>query len=101
LAGRSLAKAFFGVLQEVIGQDKGKSGESREISTRASLAIDEIVQQNRIVNWTRNADVQNRMKSAVEDYLFELQEHHGLALTFEEVDRVLGAVIDIARVRDA
>ena len=75
--------------------------QTREVSTAASLAIDDIVQQHRIVNWTRNADVQNRMKGAIEDYLFELQEQHGLALTFEEIDRILDMVIDIARVRYA
>ncbi len=41
------------------------------------------------------------MKGAIEDYLFELLEQHGLALTFEEIDRVLETVIDIARVRYA
>ena len=59
------------------------------------------MQQHRTVNWTRNADVQNRMKGAIEDYLFELLEQHGLALTLEEIDRVLETVIDIARVRYA
>jgi len=101
LTDRDVAKAFFGVLQEVF--DRGGSGEdeARTISVTASLAIDDIVQEHRIVNWTRNPDVQNRMKGAIEDYLLELQEQYGLALTFDEVDRVLDAVIEIARVRYA
>lgn len=101
LAQRGAAKAFFGVLQEVLAQGGGEESDTRDISTTASLAIDDIVHKHRIVNWTRNADVQNRMKGAIEDYLFEIQEQHGLALTFEEIDRVLETVIDIARVRYA
>lgn len=101
LAQRGVARAFFGVLQEVMGSGGHEEIQTREVSTAASLAIDDIVQQHRIVNWTRNADVQNRMKGAIEDYLFELQEQHGLALTFEEIDRILDMVIDIARVRYA
>lgn len=98
LAQRDVAKAFFGVLKEVIAKDQEEC-DAREISTTASLAIDDIVQQHRIVNWTRNADVQNRIRIAIEDYLFELLEQRGLSLTFEEVDQVLDAIIDIARVR--
>lgn len=101
LANRGVAKAFFGILQEVITEVGSGNREVREINTQASLAIDDIVQQYRIVSWTRNTDVQNRMKGAIEDYLFDVQEQHGLALTFEEIDHVLEAVIDIARVRYA
>ena len=50
---------------------------------------------------TRNTDVQNRMKGAIEDCLFELMEREKLELTFEEIDRILDSVLDIARVRYA
>ena len=74
---------------------------SRDIGATVSLAIDDIVQEHRIVHWTRNTDVQNRMKLAIEDYLFEFMERENLELSFEEIDLILESVLDIARVRYA
>ena len=48
-----------------------------------------------------NTDVQNRMMGAIEDYLFDLKEQHRIDLTFEDIDRILEMVLDIARTRYA
>lgn len=101
LAHHDVAKAFFGILSEVFAAYEGDGFEARSAGTEASLAIDEIVKENRIVNWTNNSDVQNRMVGAIEDYLFELKEKHGIDLTFEDIDRILELILDIARVRYA
>ena len=101
LAHRDVAKAFFGVLQEVFADRADQAANTRDISATVSLSIDDIVQKHRIVHWTRNTDVQNRMKLAIEDYLFELMERENLELSFEEIDRILDSVLDIARVRYA
>ena len=101
LAHRDVAKAFFGVLQEVFTADTNHAVDIRGISTTASVVIDDILQEHRIVNWTRNTDVQNRMQGAIEDYLFELMEQKKLELSFEDIDRILESVLDIARVRYA
>ena len=101
LAHRDVAKAFFGVLQEVFSTRTVQAANVRDIGATVSLAIDDIVQEHRIVHWTRNTDVQNRMKLAIEDYLFEFMERENLELSFEEIDRILESVLDIARVRYA
>lgn len=101
LAHRDVAKAFFGVIKEIIASPGDGDDRSSEMSVTASLAIDDVVQKYRIVNWTQNVDVQNRMKGAIEDYLFELQERYDLELSFEEIDRLLDAVLEIARIRYA
>ncbi len=101
LAHRDVAKAFFGVLQEVFSDHANQTANVRDIGATISLAIDDIVQEHRIVHWTRNTDVQNRMKLAIEDYLFELMERENLELSFKEIDRILDSVLDIARVRYA
>ncbi len=51
------------------------------------------------MDWTHNPDVQNRMKTDIEDYLFDLKEEQRIALTLEDIDQVLEHCIDIARVR--
>ncbi|MEX0652538.1 MAG: type I restriction endonuclease subunit R [Phycisphaeraceae bacterium] len=99
LAHREVAKAFFGVLQDVFAEYGDDGFDVRAASTDASMVIDDIIQQNRIVNWTNNTDVQNRMMSAIEDYLFELKDQNGIDLTFEDIDHTLEMVLDIARTR--
>lgn len=101
LAHRDVAKAFFGVLQDVFAEYADGGFDPRSASTTASLSIDDIIQQNRIVNWTNNSDVQNRMMGAIEDYLFDLKDQNGIALSFEDIDRILEMVLDIARTRYA
>ena len=101
LANRGVAKAFFGVVHAEFSNDASQQSDARALSVTASVAIDDIVQEHRIVNWARNTDIQNRMKGAIEDYLFDLKEEEGLELTFEDIDRILEAVLDIARARYA
>ena len=101
LAHRDVAKAFFGVLHEIFAVRANPAVDARSIGAAASLAIDDIVQQRRIVHWTRNADVRNRMKGEIEDYLFEFMEEEKLELSFSDIDRILDSVLDIASVRYA
>ena len=101
LVHRDVAKAFFGVLQEVFADRTDQAANARDIGATVSLAIDDIVQEHRIVHWTRNIDVQNRMKGAIEDCLFELMERENIELSFKEIDRILESVLDIARARYA
>ena len=64
-----------------------------------SRKIEEIIQAERIVSWTSNADVQNRMKNQIEDYLHDLKQEAGIPLTFEDIDLILEKCLDIARRR--
>ena len=95
-----VAKAFYGVLLEVFTKCTKKDEiDVRNASAGAGLRVDEIVNEHRIVNWVNNVDIQNQMKGAIEDYLFELKEEQGIDLTFEDIDRILELCLDIARVR--
>ena len=101
LEHHEVAKAFYGVLLEAFAKHEGSAPELKEIGAEAGIRIDEIVRDNRIVYWVNNTDVQNRMKSAIEDYLFELKEKRGLDLKFEDIDKILESCLDIARRRYA
>ena len=65
---------------------------------KAALGIDAIIQKHKIVNWTNNADVQNQMKNAIEDFLHEVEPDDG-ALSFEAIDLLLEKCLDITRRR--
>lgn len=101
LKGQVVAQAFYGVCREVFASYEGNSFDPMDVGADAGLKIDEIIRNRRIVNWTNNTDVQNQMKTEIEDYLFELKDEHSFELTFEEIDSILEQCMDIARVRYA
>jgi type I restriction enzyme R subunit len=99
LAHEEVAKAFFGEIRDVFDKYAGDGFNPSEQSANAALAIDRIVLERRCVDWSHNADVQNRMKTEIEDYLFNLKDEHGIPLTLEDMDQILEHCIDIARLR--
>ncbi len=99
LQHHDVPKAFYGSIVEVFDKYANQSFDPHEIGADASLAIDKIIKALRIVNWVNNQDVENRMKTAIEDYLFDLKDEHPFDLTFEDIDHILEHCLDIARVR--
>jgi type I restriction enzyme R subunit len=98
LRHHDVARAFYGILREALGPHAdGK--DLRVAGADAALAVDAIIQREKIVNWTTNRDVQNRMKNEIEDYLHQLMDDQDIALTFDEIDAILERCLDIARVR--
>mgnify|MGYP000592227971 CR=1 FL=1 len=55
--------------------------------------------KNRIVGWTDNPDIQNQIRTKIEDYLFEAKARLNLHLSFEQIDAIMEGCIEIARVR--
>jgi len=99
LRHHDVAKALYGVILEILGPHTKDRTDFQSLAADAAVRIDAIIQEERIVNWTNNPDVQNRMKNEIEDYLHELQEESGLPLGFEEIDQILEKCLDIARRR--
>lgn len=128
LQGHDVAKAYYGVVQENLAgigslelHINGQKGQSpsynvkeaqveydaspspqnplKELSADIALKIEAIVNEHRIVNWIQNSDIQNRMKTAIEDMLFEIQDDYDFELDFDIIDIILEKCIDIARIR--
>jgi len=99
LRNHDAAKAFFGIVREVFAEHDGSDRDVPSIGATTALKIDEIIQHERIVSWTTNMDVQNRMKNAIDDYLHEVMEEEGFELTYDDIDRILEKCLDIARRR--
>ncbi len=93
------ARAFFGLVKETIAP-YGVDGRNLDaIGAETALAIDRIIDERRVVNWTDNADVQNRMRTAIEDELFELKERNDLPLTLDDIDGMMERVLEVAKRR--
>jgi type I restriction enzyme R subunit len=95
---RDVAKAFYGVVREAISSH-GADGDVKQVVADVAMRIDDAVLRERIVNWTTNIDVQNRMRNDIEDALFDLKSRSGLDLSFDEIDAILEKCLDIARRR--
>jgi len=101
LEHEEVAKAYYGVINEKIGEAAGEE-KAKALSEKlgeAAITIDRIINKQRIVRWMDNIDVQNQMKMAIEDYLFEIQDEEGIELDFDTIDDILASVIEIAKVR--
>ena len=101
LDNNDIAKAFYGATLKIIEPYFDDQLGAKDVSATVGLRIDEIIRDQKIVNWVNNSDVQNRMKGTIEDYLFEVKEEHQFDLTFEDIDKVLELTMDIARLRHA
>lgn len=99
LRDHDVAKAYYGVVQENLAGIGAVSVDLKELSADIALRIELIVDEYRMVNWVQNVDVQNRMKTAIEDMLFEIQDDYDFELDFDTIDIILEKCIDIARVR--
>lgn len=95
---RDAARAFYGILRELLAGHDVPDDMSKPVAA-AAARIDDAILNERIVNWTTNADVQNRMRTEIEDALFDLRSDTGVDLTFDEIDSILERCLEIARRR--
>ncbi|MCP4266829.1 MAG: type I restriction endonuclease subunit R [Candidatus Brocadiaceae bacterium] len=93
------AKAYFGCIRDIFKSHRDDSVGIVNAATEASIAIDDIIINMRIVNWATNIDRQNQMRNKIEDCIFELQGKHNFKLTFDEIDSIMDQCLDIAKVR--
>ncbi|MGE3595798.1 MAG: type I restriction endonuclease subunit R [Dehalococcoidia bacterium] len=97
LRHRDVAKSYYDLLRDEL---KAAKVELDDIAA-ADLAarIDDLILARRKVDWVNDIDVQNQMKTAIEDELFELQQRRSIMIEFKLIDRLLDRLIDVARRR--
>ena len=99
LQSHDVARAYFGSIKEILARfDKGDD-EFDDRLADAVLVIDEVIELNRIVNWTSDIDTQNRIRNEIEDFLFDFKDQTGIEITFEDMDAIMEQCLDIARIR--
>lgn len=93
------AKAYFGIVKEILAAKTDSEKINDEELADMSIGIDRIIKENIIVDWTKNIDVQNRIKNRIEDFIFEFKADKEIELEFDSIDRILEEVIKTAKVR--
>jgi type I restriction enzyme R subunit len=97
LADNDVAKAYFGVIKNSL--DTLSLANKEDIIADMALEIDKIIDNDRIVDWVYNVDVQNRMKIDMEDCLYDYMQQKGFTLQFVAIDEILEKCLDIAKRR--
>lgn len=97
LEGYDVAKAYFGIVSVSLAETFSDENLLAEIA----LEIDEIITRNLIVQWVDNQDVQNKMRTEIEDWLFGFAGQNNFGLNFELVDNILERCLEVAKHRKA
>lgn len=99
LMNHDVAKAYFGTvkgrLKDTVPNIDGLQDKMGDIV----LKIETIIENNRIVNWTMDSDVQNCMRNEIDDALFDWQNSIGIKLSFDDIDAIMEQCLDIAKAR--
>ena len=99
LRHRDVAKAFYGVVNEVVSR-LGLADDARDgLAAEVAVQIDDAIQGKVVVDWRSNRDVQNQMRNAIDDLLYDMKSRLGLALTAEDMDAIIERSLDIAKNR--
>jgi len=116
LEGRDFAQALYGVVSERVtpaeewtvkeepvgyGTAQPRASEADRLRAEMSLRLEAIIRDEAIVRWRENPDVQNRMRNAMDDYLFQLRQERKVDLTLEQMDAIIESCLGIARNRPA
>jgi type I restriction enzyme R subunit len=114
LEGKDLAQAFYGVVCDRVAVSDGwmvsdtsgtydhaepRQPDLMRLRAEMSLRLEEIIREEAIVRWRDNPDVQNRMRNAMDDYLFQLKQEDRIDLTLEQLDAIIESCLSIARNR--
>ena len=91
------ARAFYGILLEALGPHLAAMAPA--VAAQLALGVDAMFAREVIVGWARNEDAQNRMRTEIEDLLFEVKTGRDIELSFEEMDGVIERCLDVARAR--
>lgn len=95
LEDREVSKAFFGIVYETL-KAYGDNKENKDLSANIALSIDDIVLKHKIVDWTSNQDIQNKIMNEIEDFLLDCKD---LKLTYDEIDLIMEKVLNVAKIR--
>jgi len=102
LSSRPDARAFWSTLRELpVGYNAaGSTPVSATALADVALDLEQLIAKRKVRDWTRNLDVQNRMRNDIEDYLYEWRATAGIDLPTADIDRILDAIVELAKQRE-
>jgi type I restriction enzyme R subunit len=103
LRDRDVAKAFYGVVNETfegmeLKEDAVPYG-TQKLAADLAVQIEDEIQKRLVVDWRANPNVQNEMRNAIDDLLYEARAAKGVPLTVRDMDAIIERALDIAKNR--
>ncbi|MDC9367337.1 hypothetical protein, partial [Clostridioides difficile] len=63
---------------------------------KLALQIDNIIREKCKVDWHNNTDVHNQIAQEIDDIIFYYTDKTGIKLTFDDIDKIIEKVKNIA-----
>ncbi len=106
LREKDIAKAFYGLTVESLGEKIQDPIVKREISTQAAINIDNMIQKavldndKSIIDWQYKTNITGKLQIEIGDYLIdEVRDKYNINWTFGELDEIANKCIDVAKIR--
>jgi len=100
---RDVAKAFYGVVNEAFEalelKEDSTPYKTGNVAADLAVQIDDAIQKKLVVDWRANPDVQNEMRNAIDDLLYETRAKKEVPLTPQDMDEIIERALDIAKNR--
>ena len=93
LAGRRMASRYYGCVRE---STPSYGSVDPQPAARIAMRIAERLTRHKIRDWRTNPDAINRMRSEIDDILFEVAEERGIPISLEEQDAIIDRCIEAA-----
>ncbi len=95
--GKKHAQAFYGVVKDVVEEDKAAEQrvDDYEILADIALEIEKIVERNAKVDWHENPEVHRAIEQEIDDLLYDYSQK-GLELPMEQIDKIIENVKTVA-----
>ncbi|MDU2111619.1 MAG: DUF3387 domain-containing protein, partial [Clostridiales bacterium] len=89
------AQAFYGVVSEVVCESEDEYCEMDDLA-KLALQIDNVIRERCKVDWHNNTDVHNKIAQEIDDIIFDYTNKTGIELTFDDIDKIIEKVKNIA-----
>jgi type I restriction enzyme R subunit len=103
LRNRDVAKAYYGVVNEVLEgfeiKEEPVSYKTSDTAANLAVEIDNAIQKKLVIDWRTNPDIQNEMRNAIDDLLYDAREKKGLPLNVQDMDGIIERALEIAKNR--
>ncbi len=103
---RDVAKAFYGLTVEALSEKIQDNTVRKEVSTQTALQIDDLIQQSvldngqPIIDWQFKTNITGKLLIEIGDYLIdEVRDKYHVELSFEEMDKIAGDCLEVAKIR--
>ena len=74
-----------------------KNGYGVVTAVNGDEGLEKLIAEKKIRDWPNHEDIIKEMQNGIDDYLFDLEESHGLKLATEDMDLIIERCIAIAR----